>query len=31
MVEEGVTEDKRSNGLDLNIFLVVEEQYLKTV
>ena len=31
MVEEGVTEDKRSNGLDLNIFLVVEEQHLKTV
>ena len=31
MVEEGVTEEKRSNGLDLNIFLVVEEQYLKTV
>ena len=31
MVEEGVTEEKRSNGLDLKIFLVVEEQYLKTV
>ena len=31
MAEDGVTEEKRSNGLDLNIFLVVEEQYLKTV
>ena len=28
---EGVTEEQRSNGLDLNIFLVVEEQHLKTV
>ena len=31
MVEEGVTEEKRSDDLDLNIFLVVEEQHLKTV
>ena len=30
-VEEGVTEEKKSSGLDLNIFLVVEEQNLKTV
>ena len=30
-VEEGVTEEKRGNVLDLNIFLVVEEQHLETV
>lgn len=30
-VEEGVREEKRGNVLDLNIFLVVEEQHLKTV
>ena len=29
--EKGVTEEKRSNVLDLNIFLVVEKQHLKTV